>query len=202
MTLDDTLRAIAEAQAEIRALEEKTKDEVCPICGGGMKVKRSRFGYFLSCKNYPECKGISKIWNKTGFKCPNCLEKAGISPLLFKERLGEVTRPSTDSTCASPEASARRASSPEASSGQLTSVKLIGDVVERKSRGRGQRVFYGCNRYPDCTFLTNKKPESEADLVEALAVWKAKPPADAKKSFRKKPEKKVVQKTESSQAGI
>jgi ssDNA-binding Zn-finger/Zn-ribbon topoisomerase 1 len=39
-----------------------------------MTVRRGRFGFFLGCARYPECKGISKIWNKTGFKCPMCLE--------------------------------------------------------------------------------------------------------------------------------
>ena len=61
-----------EEQAKINELAEKTKDEKCPLCGGEMEVKRGRFGFFLGCKKYPECKGISKIWNKTGFKCPNC----------------------------------------------------------------------------------------------------------------------------------
>jgi DNA topoisomerase-1 len=63
-----------EEAAQIKALEEKTKDEKCPICDGPMNVKRGRFGFFLGCANYPTCKGISKIWNKTGFKCPACLE--------------------------------------------------------------------------------------------------------------------------------
>lgn len=63
-----------EEAAQIKALEEKTKDERCPICDGPMNVKRGRFGFFLGCANYPTCKGISKIWNKTGFKCPMCLE--------------------------------------------------------------------------------------------------------------------------------
>ena len=63
-----------EEAAQIKALEEKTKDERCPICGKPMKVTRGRFGFFLGCVDYPKCKGISKIWNKTGFKCPLCLE--------------------------------------------------------------------------------------------------------------------------------
>lgn len=63
-----------EEAAQIKALEEKTKDELCPICDGPMKVSRGRFGFFLGCVDYPKCKGISKIWNKTGFKCPMCLE--------------------------------------------------------------------------------------------------------------------------------
>ncbi len=63
-----------EEAAQIKTLEEKTKDEKCPICEGPMTVRRGRFGFFLGCANYPKCKGISKIWNKTGFKCPACLE--------------------------------------------------------------------------------------------------------------------------------
>lgn len=137
-----------EEQAEINALTAKTRDERCPLCGKEMTVRRSRFGYFLSCTNYPTCKGIAKIWNKTGFKCPACLE------------------------------SSERKNRP-------------GDVVERKSRGRGRKVFYGCNRWPECNFITNKKPESEAELAEALAAWKAKPTTETKKKFSKvkKPEK-------------
>lgn len=125
-----------EEAAQIKALEEKTKDERCPICGKPMKVTRGRFGFFLGCTDYPKCKGISKIWNKTGFKCPNCLE--------------------------SPD----RRDKP-------------GDVVEKKSRGRG-KPFYACTRFPDCTFVTNKKPESEAELQEAFKRWKENPPKPKK----------------------
>ncbi len=63
-----------EEAAQIKALEEKTKDEKCPICDGPMNVHRGRFGFFLGCADYPKCKGISKIYNKTGFKCPLCVD--------------------------------------------------------------------------------------------------------------------------------
>ncbi len=63
-----------EEAAKIKELEEKTKNEKCPLCGKPMKVKRGRFGYFLGCVDYPKCKGISRIWNKTGFICPLCLD--------------------------------------------------------------------------------------------------------------------------------
>ncbi len=66
-----------EEAAKIAELTEKTKGEKCPLCGGPMEVKRGRFGFFLGCANYPKCKGISKIWNKTGFKCPACLASEG-----------------------------------------------------------------------------------------------------------------------------
>ncbi len=68
-----TTKPLPEEEAKIKELEEKTKDERCPICGKLMVVKRGRFGYFLGCSDYPNCKGIAKILNKTGFKCPNCL---------------------------------------------------------------------------------------------------------------------------------
>jgi DNA topoisomerase-1 len=129
-----------EEAAQIRALEEKTKDERCPICGKPMKVTRGRFGFFLGCTDYPKCKGIMKIWNKTGFKCPNCLE--------------------------SPD----RHDKP-------------GDIVEKKSRGRG-KPFFACTRYPDCTFVMNKKPESEEELQAALKNWIENPPKP-KKAKRK-----------------
>ena len=116
-----------EEAAKIKELQEKTKDERCPLCGKPMTVRRGRFGFFLGCSDYPKCKGISKIWEKTGFKCPNCL--------------------------ASPE---RR--------------EKPGDVVLKKSRGRG-KPFYACTRYPECMFIMNNKPESEADLQEARVAW-------------------------------
>lgn len=111
-----------EEAAKIKELEEKTKDERCPICGKPMEVKRGRFGFFLGCKDYPKCKGVSRIWEKTGFKCPSCKE---------------------------------------------------GDIVLKKSRGRG-KPFYACNRYPDCVFVINKKPENEEDLKDAWNIWKNK----------------------------
>ncbi len=137
---------LPEEAAKIKQLEEQTKGELCPICSKPMEVKRGRFGYFLGCVDYPTCKGIMKIFNKTGFKCPNC---------------------------------------------------LTGDVVEKKSRGRG-KLFYACSRWPDCTFLMGKKPESEAELQEALAAWKAKPPKAAKTYSPKKKASKPV----SSQAEV
>ncbi len=120
---------LPEEAAKIKELEEKTKGEMCPLCGKPMAVKRGRFGYFLGCPDYPTCKGITKIFNKTGFKCPSC---------------------------------------------------TTGDVVEKKSRGRG-KLFYACSRWPDCTFLMSKKPESEAELQEALKIWKEKPVKPARK---------------------
>ncbi len=131
-----------EEAAQIKALQEKTKGEVCPICGKPMEVKRGRFGFFLGCVDYPKCKGISKIWNKLGYKCPSCL--------------------------AAPE----RADKP-------------GDIVEKKSRGRG-KPFFACTRWPDCTFIMNKKPENQEELDAAYKDWKENPPKPKEKKYKAK----------------
>ena len=133
---------LPEEAAKIKELEEKTQGEVCPICGKPMQVKRGRFGFFLGCANYPKCKGISKIWNKTGFKCPNCLSNS------------------------------ERAEKP-------------GDIAEKKSRGRGQ-TFYACTRFPDCTFIMSKKPETQPQVDEAFIAWKENPPKPRKQFAKKK----------------
>jgi DNA topoisomerase-1 len=46
--------------------------EVCPTCGAPMVLKRGRFGPFLSCSKYPDCKTIKNIEKKTGLACPEC----------------------------------------------------------------------------------------------------------------------------------
>ena len=63
-----------EEAAKIKALEERTKGEHCPICAKAMKVRQGKFGFFLGCVDYPKCKGISKIVTRIGIKCPNCKE--------------------------------------------------------------------------------------------------------------------------------
>ena len=77
-------KPMPEEEAKIKALEEQTKGTLCPICQGPMKIQRGRFGFFLGCANYPECKGIMKIQNKIGFKCPNC----GIGDVVEKKARG------------------------------------------------------------------------------------------------------------------
>lgn len=69
-----------------RPLEEATKEmskgekeaikelagEVCEKCGGKMVLKEGRFGKFMACENYPECKYTKAISQSTGVKCPEC----------------------------------------------------------------------------------------------------------------------------------
>ncbi len=53
-------------------VEEKT-DEVCPKCGKPMVIKRGRFGKFIACSGFPECKTTKKLPDPTlNMKCPKC----------------------------------------------------------------------------------------------------------------------------------
>jgi len=56
------------------AAQEQAAGEICETCGAPMMVKRGRFGAFLSCSRYPECKFTKQIQKKTGAKCPKCKE--------------------------------------------------------------------------------------------------------------------------------
>ncbi len=52
----------------IEILPEQTTDEVCPTCAGSMVVKRGRYGKFLACRAYPDCKGTRPM--PIGVVCP------------------------------------------------------------------------------------------------------------------------------------
>ena len=54
-------------------MDEET-DEICELCGSNMVIKYGRFGKFMACKNYPECKNTKPIVSKIGVKCPKCKE--------------------------------------------------------------------------------------------------------------------------------
>jgi len=109
----------AKKQAE---MQKQYANEKCPECGAPMQVKRGRYGEFLGCTKYPDCKGIKKIEKKTDAKCPQCKK---------------------------------------------------GDIVEKRSK-KG-RTFYACNRFPDCEFALWQKPTGEkCPDCDSLLVFAAK----------------------------
>jgi DNA topoisomerase-1 len=71
------------ADREVERIEKEVvlSDEVCELCGKPMAIKEGRFGKFLACSGYPECKNTKPIVKSTGVKCPKCgkdiIEKKG-----------------------------------------------------------------------------------------------------------------------------
>ncbi|MDR1966774.1 MAG: type I DNA topoisomerase [Synergistaceae bacterium] len=114
------------ATAERMTIEPQKIGEDCPECGHPLVIKNGRFGEFIACSGYPECKYTRNIVKTTGIKCPKCGE---------------------------------------------------GEVIRRKA-GKGKakgRSFYGCSKYPDCDYVSWKKPQAPkktgATDVEPEAVY-------------------------------
>ncbi len=97
----------SDAAGNIIVKEPEVTDEKCEKCGSPMVIRSGRFGKFMACQNYPECKTTRSI--PLDFVCP----RAGCGGRL-------VTR-----------------------------------------RTRKGRMFYGCNKYPECNFVTWNAPVKE-----------------------------------------
>lgn len=69
--LDEAVKIAEEQLEKIEAIVIET-DEICDVCGSNMVIRNGRFGQFLACKNYPECKNTKPILQKIGVKCPSC----------------------------------------------------------------------------------------------------------------------------------
>ncbi len=102
-----TILEKAESEIEEIIIEDEVSDVVCEKCGKYMVIKHGRFGKFLACPGYPECKNTKAILEELKVKCPIC----------------------------------------------------DGNIVKRKSK-KG-RVFYGCNNYPNCEFVSWDEPIEE-----------------------------------------
>ena len=68
--------ALQQAEKDLEGQRIKIKDEVtdeiCEVCGKHMVIKSGRFGKFLACSGYPDCKNTKNIAIKTGVNCPKC----------------------------------------------------------------------------------------------------------------------------------
>ena len=62
----------ADAAIEKVVVEDKPTGEVCELCGKPMVIKAGRFGEFIACSGYPECRNTKPIVKSTGVKCPRC----------------------------------------------------------------------------------------------------------------------------------
>jgi len=68
----DPFNKSLEIAKETLRKRHEMSDEKCDLCGSQMVIKSGRFGRFLACIRYPECKGTKPFQIKTGVKCPLC----------------------------------------------------------------------------------------------------------------------------------
>ena len=63
---------IVESEVDRVMVQDEPTGEVCEKCGRPMVIKRGRFGRFIACSGYPECKNTKPLLEKTGVACPKC----------------------------------------------------------------------------------------------------------------------------------
>ncbi|AGB40618.1 DNA topoisomerase I, bacterial [Halobacteroides halobius DSM 5150] len=67
----DRLEEAKENMEQVQ-LEEKETDVICEKCGNNMVIKHGRYGKFLACPGFPDCKNTKPLLDKVGVKCPEC----------------------------------------------------------------------------------------------------------------------------------
>lgn len=114
-------------EVQKKEITESPSEEICDKCGAPMIVKIGRYGKFLACSAFPQCRNIKSLKE----------EKAKISTGVVCPKCGR------------------------------------GEIVERRTK-KG-RIFYSCDRYPECDFALWNKPTGEkCPKCEALLVEKGK----------------------------
>jgi DNA topoisomerase-1 len=146
----------AAASADGANGEESAEPEVCELCGKPMQLKRGRFGPFLGCTGYPECRNIRKI-GKTGVAAPAPVpldEKCPVDGAQLVKRFGrfgEFISCSNYPKCKYIKQETVGVSCPRPG--------CKGEIVVKKSK-RG-KAFYGCSEYPNCNVVYWDKPVSD-----------------------------------------
>lgn len=148
-----------EPKSEREGVTEQADEEPepCELCGKPMALKRGRFGQFLGCTGYPECRNIRKI-AKGGVSTPPPVpldEKCpvdGAQLVRSTGRFGEFISCSNYPKCKYIKQESTGVSCPR--------LGCAGELVVKKSR-RG-KVFYGCSQYPNCDRVFWDKPVEES----------------------------------------
>ena len=134
-------------------VQETTQEEYCENCGRVMVLKRGRFGQFMACTGYPDCKTTRRL--DQGKKVPDIpldelCPKCGRNMMIRHGRFGEFTACSGYPECKYVKQNFIGVKCPECKEG---------DLVEK--RARKGNTFYGCGNYPNCKFTSAHKPIAE-----------------------------------------
>jgi DNA topoisomerase-1 len=135
---------------------EAAAEETCENCGKPMVLKRGRFGQFLACTGYPECKTTRKI-QKGQIAAPDVVleepcPKCGENLVIKQGRFGAFTACSSYPKCKYIKQDTIGVPCPDCGEG---------DLIVRKS-ARGRKTFYGCSNYPECKFVSWDRPVAQA----------------------------------------
>lgn len=155
-------KTLQKKDAELRKDQITTlgaTDKKCPDCGKPLVIKLGKYGKFLSCTGFPECKygeplvegsggegtGVEVDESQLG-KCPECKSELKYKQGRFGAFIGCSGYPKCKFT--KPYLEKIGMKCPECGEGEV--------VVKRTKR---KRIFFGCSRYPECKYTSWKKPE-------------------------------------------
>lgn len=125
--------------------------EQCPECGNDLVIRHGRYGEFVSCSNYPQCKYIKKDQQEIEETNEVC-DKCGRAMVVKFSKRGKFLACSGYPECKN----AQPMQKPKEL--DISCPKCGGALLERNSK-RG--IFYGCANYPKCKFLVGSKPTKE-----------------------------------------
>jgi DNA topoisomerase I len=131
-------------------IQEQEPEEFCENCGRPMILKKGRFGQFMACSGYPDCKTTRQLGQAqkkppvpTDEKCPKC----GSQMVIREGRFGEFTSCSNYPKCKYIKQKTVGVPCPECGKGE---------IVEKSTKWG--KPFYSCDRYPKCKFSLKNKP--------------------------------------------
>ncbi|MBQ5802583.1 MAG: type I DNA topoisomerase [Clostridia bacterium] len=139
----------------IKSTDENVSPIICEKCGAHMVIKEGKFGKFLACPNYPECRNIKPYGEDVAEeKC----EKCGGDMFVKSGKFGKYY------ACSSCGATKNVS--------ELSGTCPTCGAPTKKMTSRGGKPFFGCTRYPDCSFMSwdyptgGKCPKCGKFLVE------------------------------------
>ncbi len=156
--------SLEQAAKEMKSVKRSAvpTDIKCSLCDGSMVIKWGRMGEFLACENYPKCKNtrdftrdedgtIVPVARKTPEESGETCEKCG-RPMVYKDgRYGRFLACSGYPDCKNIQSEKTGVKCPEPGCG--------GNLIKKVSK-RG-KVFYSCDRYPQCSYALWDKPVNQ-----------------------------------------
>lgn len=144
--------ALARAAAAPKVVQET--GELCEKCGRPMVLRWGRFGRFLACTGFPECRNTRPVeaedqepLPETDERCPEC----GAPMAVRRGRFGMFLACTRYPECKGRKRIENKIGVTCPRCGQ-------GEVVQRQARKGRRRTFYGCSRYPECDFTSWSRP--------------------------------------------
>ncbi|MFA6584776.1 MAG: DNA topoisomerase, partial [Elusimicrobiaceae bacterium] len=163
-------RDLNKAYTGMEAEQPQQSEEKCPVCGGPMLIRESRFGKYISCAKFPKCKGkirLDSSGNKikleeTGEACELC----GRPMVIRQGRRGRFLACSGFPACKNTHSLDEAGKKVSGSSPIKTDRKCekCGSALLLRNGPRGH--FLACSGYPRCKNIVKTTPEEIAEILK------------------------------------